>query len=210
MKGKSIDAEIRTEKGKNANRRTRAAGYIPAVLNAHGESEAIKIKKKDFFDLFKGRVSESIIFDLNIKEGAQQMAFVKEYQQNPITDEIIHLDLFKVTAGEKITTQVPLEIVGIPKGIKAGGILDISERELEVECLPKDLPELIQVDVTELMPGDSIHVKDVVVGDNIKILSNFDNVIASVHIPRAVVEDEEVEEEGLEEGVEAATEETEE
>jgi large subunit ribosomal protein L25 len=202
MQEKSLNVEIRTEKGKNANRRLRESGYIPAVLYSHGESESIKIDKKDFFSLFHGHISESVIFDLNYKENAdlKQMAFVKDYHVDPVSGEVLHLDFFKVTLGEKINTNVPIEITGTPVGIKMGGLLEVSEREIEIECLPKNLPSKIVVDVSKLDVGDSIHVKDLDLSDEVTIMNSGDTVIAAVHL--AKVSKAEEEEEAAEEVVE--------
>lgn len=202
MSEKILNAELRTEKGKNSNRKLRDKGFIPAVIYSHGEAESLKISEKDFTNLFKGHISESIIFNLNItnkKEDSELMAFVKNYQLNAITDKVIHLDLFKVTKGEKIHTVVPLEIIGSAAGVRVGGILEISEREVEVECLPKDLPEKLVVDVSELEIGQYIHAKDIDHEDSVKLLSNPDSVIAAVHTPKAIEEEEAeelIEEEG--------------
>src|SRR4030042_2445687 len=197
MEAKSLTVEPRTDVGKNASRRLRRGGFIPGVLYSHGESEAVKIPRKDFFKLFRGKISESVIFDIHTgtdKGADEKMAYVKDYQMDPVTGEILHLDLFKVTKGEKIHTNVPIEFVGIAKGTKLGGILEVDLRGIEVECLPKDLPEKIQIDVTNLAVGDSIHVKDVALDEGVKIMSNLEASIASVHVPKVVVIEEKVEE----------------
>jgi large subunit ribosomal protein L25 len=197
MQAKSITVEKRTEFGKNESRRIRKKGFIPAILYSHGQSEAIQVPEKEFFKLFKGRISESVIFDIvssDKKDDVEKMAYVKDYQADPITGEILHLDLFKVTKDEKIHTHVKVEFVGTAKGIKLGGILEVDMRELEVECLPMDLPEKIQINVTDLDIGDSIHVKDVTLGDAVKITSNPEASIASVHVPKVAAVEEKVEE----------------
>lgn len=194
MERRQLNVESRTETGKNANNRLRAAGYIPAVLYSHGTAEAIKIVEKDFFKLFKGHVSESIIFDLNFKDknaADEYQAFVKDYQKNPVTDEVLHLDLFKVTKGEKIHTRIPVAIVGTSIGVKRGATMEVYSREIEVECLPMDLPEKIQVDVSDMVEGDAIHAKDIKLGDAVLLLSNPDDVIVAVHVTRVAVEAEE-------------------
>ncbi len=209
MRDKSLNVELRTEKGKNANRRLRDSGYIPAVLYSHGECESIKVEKKDFFTLFHGHISESVIFDLNYKDNTdlKQMAFVKDYHVDPVSGEVLHLDFFKVTLGEKIHTNVAIEIVGTPAGLKMGGLLEVSERELEIECLPKDLPGKIEVDVTNLDVGDSIHAEDLKIGDGVTLMCSGDTVIAAVHMAKAAkaAEGEEgAEEAALEEGAEVS------
>ncbi len=215
MENKTLNVELRKETGKNENRRLRNSGFIPAVLYSHGETEVIKVPEKDFFKLFKGNISESVIFDLKItdKKGESDfMAFVKEYIVDSVTGRLIHLDLFRVTKGEKIHTNIPLEIVGSSTGVKMGGVLDIETREIEIECLPVDLPEKIQIDVSDLEIGDSIHAEDIKLSGSAVLISSPDTVIASVHTPRMVeeeVEGEEVPEEIAEGAEEAEAEEKE-
>ncbi len=190
MEAKSLTIEPRTDLGKNASNRIRSNGFIPAVLYSHGESEVVQIPRKDFFKLFKGRISESVIFDIHSKEKKddERMAYVKDYQMDPVSGEILHVDLFRVTKGEKIHTHVPIEFVGTPKGVKLGGILEVDLREIEVECLPKDLPEKIQIDVSTMEVGDSYHVKDVVVAEGVKVMGNLEASVASVHVPKVTAE----------------------
>jgi large subunit ribosomal protein L25 len=206
MEAKSLTIEPRTDLGKNASYRVRKSGFIPGVIYSHGECEKIQIPRKDFFKLFKGKISESVIFDIHTKEkgDTEKMAYVKDYQMDPLTGEILHIDLFKVTKDEKIHTHVPVEFIGTAKGTKLGGILEVDMREIEVECLPKDLPEKVQIDVTELMVGDSIHVKDIVLAEGVKIMSNPEASVASVHVPKIVVVEEKVEEVAAVEGEVAA------
>ena len=210
MEGKSLQAELRNEFGKNACIRMRNDGFIPSILYSHGQATALKIRKKEFYSLFDGAISESVIFDLKIansKDDADQMAFVKEFQIDPVSGDLVHVDLFKVTQGEKIHTHVHLEFIGSPKGVKLGGVLEISERMLEVECLPRDLPSKIEIDVTNLMIGDSIHARDIILSDKIELLSNADSVVVSVHLIKTVkataTTEEEVTVEGPKTGKEA-------
>jgi len=186
MQGKEINAEKRDLKGKNNCRRIRNEGFIPAVLYSHGESEAIKISEKEFSKLFKGHISESVIFNLHIggDQSAELMAFVKDYDRHPVTGKVLHLDLFKVTRGEKIQTHVPVELTGSPVGLKAGGILKQGEREILVQCMPRHLPEKIEVDIAELNIGDILHVRDIRHSEEIEILTNENNLIVSVDRPR--------------------------
>ena len=209
MQRNTIKAELRTETGKNANSRLRREGYIPGVIYSHGKAEAIKIVSRDFYGLFKKNISESVIFNVDIPdstEGAAQMAFVKDFQTDPVKGNVIHVDLFKITTGEKISTAVPIELVGTPKGVKMGGVLEVTDRAIEVECLPADLPETISVEISDLDIGDVIHAKDIKLSDSVKLISNPDNVIASVHVQRKAVEveEEEVEAEETEESAEVA------
>jgi large subunit ribosomal protein L25 len=201
---KSLTVELRTETGKNANRRLRVQGYIPGVLYSHGKTEAIRIEEKSFYKLFKGKISESIIFDIHVadsKADTDSMAFVKDFQTEPASGALLHVDLYKVTKGEKIHTMVPLEYSGNSIGVKKGGILEVDVREIEVECLPTDLPEKLIIDITEVDLGGVLHARDIKLGNDIKLKSNPDAVIASVHIPKAAAEDKPAEAEAAEAAV---------
>jgi large subunit ribosomal protein L25 len=198
MNERQLNAEIRNEFGKNATNRVRAGGYIPAILYSHGTSEALKVPAKEFSTLFKGHISESILIDLKIqnkKEVSEQKVFVKDYLLDPVSEQVLHLDFYKVTADEKIRTMVKLITEGTPAGVRAGGVLEIHERELEIECLPKDMPEQIVVNVSGIEIGQSLHIKDLNLGDQIKFMDSADRVIAAVITPHiqeeAVVETDE-------------------
>lgn len=193
MKERTLNVELRTEYGKNACNRLRSNGFIPAVLYSHGNTESIKVFSKDFTSIFKGQISESVLIDLNIankSEDALQKVFVKDYLLDPLTNEIMHIDFYKITADEKIRTIVKVVVQGAPKGVKEGGVLEIHERELEIECLPKDLPEQIVLDVSNLGIGDALHISDIQIGESVKFLEAATRVIASVVTPH--VKEEEV------------------
>ncbi|MDR3237987.1 MAG: 50S ribosomal protein L25 [Spirochaetia bacterium] len=188
METKMLQAELRDNFGKNVNNRLRASGFIPAVIYSHGTTQTIKITEKALFDLFKGRVSENIIFDLKIPGNDDVMAFVKDYQTDPVSEKITHLDLFRVTKDEKIHTRVPLEFAGIPVGTKSGGNVEIYHHEIQIECFPKDLPEKIVVDISSLDIDKNIHAKDIPFDESIKLVSNPELVIVAVHSPKVVEE----------------------
>lgn len=191
MSVKSLTAEQRSNTGKNNCNRLRSEGFIPAVVYSHGKSDVIKIQEKEFTNLFKGHISESVIFDLHIEGEADLMAFVKDFQRDPVTGRITHLDLFKVTKTEKIKTHVPVELNGTPAGLKLGGVIKYGERELMIHCLPGNLPEKITVDISKMLPGDYIHVSDITHGDEFEILTAANNVVVAVEKPKAVSEDTE-------------------
>ena len=202
MKEYALNVELRTEKGKNANSRLRSQGFIPGVVYSPDTLHNIKIAKNDFFSLFKGNIKESVLIELTIPgvEGDEKpRAFVKDYQVDPVTNEILHLDFYKITVGQKIKTVVATEIVGTPEGVKMGGILEIIERDLEIECLPLKMPEKITIDVSELQIGDSIHISDIEADEDIKFLGSPERVVVAVLAPHVVVEEEEEVEEELEE-----------
>jgi large subunit ribosomal protein L25 len=190
MQNKVLNVKSRDQKKKNSCNRLRTSGLIPGIIYSHGKSESITVPVKEFYSLFKGHISESVLFKVLIDgKDEDQMAFVKDLQKNPATGELVHVDLFKVTKGEKIHTTVPLRITGTAKGTKIGGLVEISKHEIEIECLPIALPEVIDIDITDLDLNEYIHARDIKLADGVKLKSNPDTVIVSVHTPRAVVEE---------------------
>ena len=209
MSERTLNVELRNAFGKNEANRLREKGLVPAVLYSHGNTENINFPVKGFKNIFKGHISESVLLDLvitNKTEDSKHQAFVKDYALHPVTSEIMHVDFYKVHADEKIHTIVNIIVEGTPKGVKEGGVLEIHEREIEIECLPKDMPEHIIVDVSNVEIGGSIHVKDIKgVGESVKFLESGDRVIAAVVVP--VVQEEGAAAEGAAAGEEKASEE---
>jgi large subunit ribosomal protein L25 len=197
-----IDAEKRLESGRSAARQLRRDGSIPAVLYGHGKDpEHLAISK---LELDKALASVSGTSIIKIKVGSKtSRALIQEIQRHPTRAQILHVDFLEVHKGEKITVRPPIRLVGSPEGVRnQGGVLDQIMRELEIKVLPKDLPDHIEVDVTELTVGDSIHVSDVAVPDA-EILAEPGATICTVVPPRVEAEPEvealaEEEEEGVE------------
>lgn len=160
MSSATLKVTKRDDFGKNANHRLRSGGYIPAVIYSHGQSSTVSVNAKDFSGVFKGKISESVLLNLAYDSGESVQVFVKDYQRHPVTDNVLHLDFYKVTAGEKIHTTISLEFVGSSIGVKKGGVFEQIERIIEVEVLPKDLIERLSVDISGLDMNESIHVKD--------------------------------------------------
>ncbi|MFW5693723.1 MAG: 50S ribosomal protein L25 [Alkalispirochaeta sp.] len=197
---KILNAEPRAERGKGAARRLRRAGRIPAVVYGHDEPHALSVEAREFHKEFH-TVSESTLINLKSPEGDRQV-LIKDYEEDILTGKIIHIDFYEVEKGRKVHTRIALELVGSPVGVREGGVLEHSLYEVEIECLPKDLPEHMTVDVSGLNNGESLHISDVVPPPGVEILNDPDQTVAAVVIPRAVVEDE------AEEAAEAAAEPT--
>lgn len=192
MKTHKLTAQIRRETGKNACSRLRRNGFIPAVIYTHGKSEAVQVPAREFGKLFLGNISESVIIDLEVSGGSAekgQKVIVKDYQVNPVTDEVTHLDFYKVDLSEKLQTVVPVSTIGTSKGERMGGMLDVIERELQIEALPADLPEKIEIDVTNLDLGHSILVKDLPVSGSLRFLADPERVVVTVLVPKAAKEE---------------------
>ncbi len=204
MEAKTLATALRSERKKGAARRLRRNGSIPAIVYGHGEPTAISIDAREFATKFK-YVSESTIITLDAGEQKFDV-LIKDYQEDVVNGGILHIDFYEIEAGKAVRTHIPVHIEGSPKGVREGGILEHPLYELEIECLPKDLPEDIKIDVSELEIGDSLHIADLQPPEGVTILSNPDQVVALVSTPRVeeepeVAEEEEVEaaEEGVEE-----------
>jgi large subunit ribosomal protein L25 len=194
MKHKTLTVEIRKQKGKGPARRLRMMGKIPAVIYGHSESKSIAIDEHEFNNKFKN-ISESTIIKL-VTEKENYNVLVKDFQENALLGKIMHIDFFEVEEGKLLRTHVPIHMKGTSIGVKHGGILERLLHEMEVECLPKDLPHEIVIDITDLEEGHSIHVSDVTPLENVRFLNSPDQVICLVEVKAAEVV--EAEEEGVE------------
>lgn len=191
MKAHNLTVDLRTATGKNENNRLRAAGLIPGVIYSHGQSEVVSIKRKDFFGLFKGHISESVLIDITIANKPSDNAFkvfVKDYQLDPVSDDVRHVDFYKITAGEKIHTHVPVELTGSAEGERMGGVVEFLERELEIECLPDEMPEKIVIDITPLQIGKSVQQKDIPTTGSLKVLGDPHRVVVACVVPQKAEE----------------------
>ena len=186
-----LDAKKRSESGKSAARQLRREGNVPAVLYGHGgDAEPLTISK---LDLDKALAAVSGTTVIKIKIGTKtSRALIQEIQRHPTRAQILHVDFLEVHKGEKLTVRTPIRLVGSPDGVRnQGGVLDQILRELEIRVLPKDLPDHIEVDVTVLTVGQSIHVREIEVA-NAEILVDLDATVCSVIAPRVEEEPEEL------------------
>jgi large subunit ribosomal protein L25 len=200
MAEKVLNVEARTEKGSSASRRARAAGLIPAVVYGHAEPRHILVNHREFRTVFK-HISESEIITLKIGKDKVDV-LVKDYQNDMVRGEIAHLDFFEIEKGKSLKTHVPLHLEGTPEGVREGGILEATVHELEIECLPKDLPETITVDISSLISGHALHVGDIALPKGVKVLTSSDMVVAAVTHAKAAVEAVEGDEEAGDEETE--------
>ncbi|MFA5801146.1 MAG: 50S ribosomal protein L25 [Thermoleophilia bacterium] len=205
MKKVKLAVKERDSFGSPEARRMRKSGWIPAVLYGDGESsKALAVEEKALKHAL-GRERGNVILSLTI-EGSKDAhaAILKEYQPDPLGRGILHVDFLEVSMDKPIEASIHLELTGTPQGVKDGGILDQSHRELQIRCLPGDMPSSIEYDVSEMVIGDSIRVSDLTPPPGVEILSDSESGVASVLAPKLVVE--EVTEEEAEEGAEAAAE----
>lgn len=205
----NIQVRTREATGKNSNRRLRATGQVPAVLyGAAHETVPIQVELKKVEEAFRHGATENTIFLLKRLESDQERhARIRELQIDPVSRELLHIDFQRVLMDEAIQVDVPIEPVGTPTGVKdEGGVLDFVTREVAVECLPGDIPETIQVDVSDLAIGDTVEAGALKLPKDVTLLEEPDRVIFSVAYPDRI---EEPEEEEVEELLEAEVEEPE-
>lgn len=186
----TIKAEKRDKAGKGVARSLRREGLIPSVLYRAGHSLPIKMNRKELASFISSTAGEQVMVNLEFPDGEKRLALLKDYQVDPVKGELLHSDFFEVLLTEKVRVTVAVSTTGEPVGVKRdGGILQHGVREIEIECLPDKIPGHITVDVSGLELGKSVHVRDLVLGEGIKVLTDPDEVIATV---TAVVEEEAV------------------
>jgi len=209
-KNQSLHAEPRLRTGSGSLKQMRRDGWLPCVVYGRSiENQNIKVHSKTFSDILSHSASDNILLNLEVADEATVLAFLQDVQHDPLTGTLLHADFRAVDDKTEITAAMPVELNGEAAGVKAGGVLEQIMYTLEIRCLPKDLPEKIEVDVTDLDIGDTLHVADVALPDGVAATQAADLVVAqSVHT--RVVEEEEEEGEPIEgelaEGEEAPTE----
>jgi large subunit ribosomal protein L25 len=189
MKTIELTVERRSTRGKNEARRTRAAKRIPAVVYGAGkETVPITVDTRSLADAFRGGAGENAIFLLKLQGSDQSRhAMIKDFQRDPVTRRPVHLDFVRVMMDTKIRVGVPVEIVGVARGVKVdAGILDIVTREIEVECLPGNIPDHLPVDVSDLGIGDALRVSAIQAPEGVEILEDPERVV--VHVAHPVQE----------------------
>jgi len=186
MKTIELAVEKRSTIGKGEARRSRAEGRIPAVVYGAGKPNVpISVDRKALSDAFRGGAGENAIFLLKLSGSDQSRhAMIREMQRDPVSRKPMHIDFVRVLMDVKIKVEVPIEVVGIAKGVKTDqGILDVVTREIEIECLPTDIPAHIPVDVTELAIGDAIRISDLKPVPGVTIVDNPEKVVLHVTHP---------------------------
>ena len=203
-----LTAKRRSETGKGAARRIRAAGEVPAVIYGKGEDPiALTIDAKEAGSLFHAISVENTIVNVKIEDEAGEMeTLVREIQMHPFRPDIVHVDFYRIQRGVAIEVDVPVHYVGSPEGLKHGGVLDVILHELRVKCVPAKIPTTFEVDISALEIGDSIHAREIEVPDDVELLTDPVRTLCLVAVPKVEVVEEEEEEE-LEEGVEVEGEE---
>ena len=187
----TLNAQARTDLGKGASRRLRHAANIPAVVyGGNKPAESVTILAKEIAKLFENEAAYSHVIELNV-DGAKQNVIVKAMQRHPSKQFIMHADFVRVVAGQKLTAVVPVHFVGEEAPVKKGGEISHVVNEIEVTCLPKDLPEFIEVDLSALEIGAIVHLSDLKAPKGVEFVAlahGDDKAVANVHAPRVAPE----------------------
>ncbi|HPB34203.1 MAG TPA: 50S ribosomal protein L25 [Caldisericia bacterium] len=217
MKRISLKVMKRDTMKKSDLRKLRENDLVPGVIYGEGVKDniLISVPLKDIIDLIRLESEEDFLIELEIEKSRKKyIAVLQDEQFNPVTDEVTHIDFYSVSLDKSITSKVPIHFIGEPIGAKEGGVLFRTLYEIELEAKPLDLPSFIEVNISELKIGDSIHISDLEITSNVKILQNPNETVVTVSTPtkeevkveEVPVEAEEVTQEGAE--TQATTQET--
>lgn len=183
----ALKAEVREGAGKEAAKKLRSTGKIPAVVYHRGEkSVSITVEDREFSRIMRAAGGDNVLISLEIADAKKKKrsVLIKEVQHDPVKHSIIHVDFNEISLTEKITVDVEVVAQGEPAGVKQdGGVLEHGLREIKIQCLPTDIPKHIDVDVAALKVGGSIHVSDLKLGDKLKILTDPETLLFQVKMP---------------------------
>jgi large subunit ribosomal protein L25 len=191
----TLDAVKRETRGKNEARRLRAGGRIPATIYGAqkegdpGKSFPVAVDPKPLLRILHSGSGLNTLITLNLDGEGASRVLVKDFQLDPVTNALLHADFYRVNMDRKITVTVPLVFKGEPRGVKVeGGVMEILHREIEVETLPAEIPDGVEIDVRELGLNDSVHLRDVIAGVSWTPITDLDLMLVHVITPRAVEE----------------------
>jgi large subunit ribosomal protein L25 len=198
MASASLGAEVRSESGKGVARKLRAAGRVPAVVYGHGrEAQSLSLVARDLDKLLSSIAAGSTVIELSVGS-ATTKTLIREVQRHPFKKQIMHVDFMELVAGEKVIVDVPLVFTGIPEGVRlSGALLEQILHSVEINVDPAAIPNHIDVDVTNLAMGHSLHIRDLKLPEGVEVLSEADATICAVVAPRAVVEEKPAEGEAV-------------
>ena len=178
----TVTAEPRETRGKNEARRLRVKGFAPAVLyGANGPAVAVAVSPKEVNKILHSTTGHNTIFNLAVQGGEDTPVMIVDWQNDPVRDTLLHVDLKRIDLTRRIDVKVRVQVTGEPKGVKLqGGLLEVITREVEIECLPDEIPEFFTMDVTALMIGQNLRASDIPLTGSMKLLSAPEQVIAHV------------------------------
>jgi large subunit ribosomal protein L25 len=177
-----VTADVRNERGKNAAHRTRAAGKIPGVVyGAFKDPVALALNPRDIHQILRSKTGHNSIFDLDVQGAERTPVMVVDEQYDPVRGHLLHVDLKRIDLTKRVRVAVPVVTLGEAKGIKLqGGLLEIVTRQVEIECVPDQIPAQYELDVTEMMMGQSKRASDIPLAEGVRLISPGDSVIAHI------------------------------
>ena len=184
-----LSATTRTTAGKGAARTLRSSGQIPAIIYGHArEPQSLAIPAREFEKLLERVSAESTVIELNVAGGVAR-TLIREIQRHPIKKNVLHIDFQELVAGEKVSVNVPIVLIGTPEGVRvSGGILSQVMSELAIRVDPINIPRRIEADVTNVAIGHSLHVSDLKIPDGVEVLDDVDETVAVVSAPKVEAE----------------------
>lgn len=190
MASASLSAETRTETGKGVARKLRAAGRVPGVVYGHGrEPQSLSLNARELEKLLSTIAAGSTVVELSLGN-ATTNTLIREVQRHPFKKQILHVDFMELVAGEKVIVDIPLVFVGTPEGVRTGGgLLEQILHSIEINVDPSSIPNHVDVDVSQLAMGHSLHVRDLKLPEGVEVLTDEDATVCAVIAPRAVVEE---------------------
>jgi large subunit ribosomal protein L25 len=190
VKDLTIAAELRSSRGKNEARRLRVLKQIPAVVYGTGkEPVAVSVSPKDIVKILNSAAGGNTIFNLDITGAETTAVMLKDWQNHPLKENILHVDFLRIDLAKRLRVKVRVLNIGDPRGVKEqGGVYEIITREIEIECLPEEIPEDFRIDVTEFRIGSSLRAADVPLTGTMKLVSAADQLISHVVAPAKEVE----------------------
>jgi len=200
-----LSSEVRTQTGKGSARKLRSAGKLPAILyGPETDPVMLTLDCAELMKALQGKSAENILLDLRIdsdEKGKPKKVMIKEIQRDPVKRNYLHVDLFEISLKKEVEVDIPIHLVNTPIGVTEGGVLQHVRREVKVSCMPDDLVDKIEIDVSGLDIGQSLHIQDISFPSGLKSLEDGDVTVLTVVAPTiaAEVEEEEVEEEKIEE-----------
>jgi len=184
----TLEAKARDSFGKNEARRTRAAGRVPGVLYGGDAKDAtpISVEPRELLKILHSESGANTLISLKLDGSGDTRVLVKEYQLDPVTHQLLHADFYRIAMDKVIEVTIPVTVKGEPKGVKQqGGVLEFIRREIVVECLPADIPEHVEIDVSELMLHQGVRVRDIATSPKWKPISELDLMLVHVIMPKA-------------------------
>jgi large subunit ribosomal protein L25 len=188
MKETLLEAEVRAGSGKSVTRKLRMIGMLPAVLyGMEKKPQMLHVNGRAFTQLLHASGGENVLVDLAVGKTKAEKVLVKEVQHHPVTSKIVHVDFMRIDLTKKVIVMVPVHVTGTAEGVRGGGILEIISRELEVSCLPMDIPSHITIDVSALKINEAVHAADIKV-DKLEILTDKARTVVTVQPPTVIKE----------------------